>query len=472
MSRKVKEPLRLQHRYLDLRNSTLHNNLRLRSKVVMRIREFLCNHHHFVDVETPTLFRRTPGGAQEFVVPTKHEGLFYSLTQSPQQFKQLLMIGGLDRYFQIARCYRDESTRPDRQPEFTQVDIELSFVTTSGVCSLVEEMLAFCWPPHLPAVICPFPRISYAEAMENYGCDKPDTRFEIRLKNIPQPLKDCVPFFNQETSRDTLSDFSIKSIVVPRFAPYFKRSAENRFREEAKNNYANVGLAFIRVDSAGVWSSSLNKFLTEDVRCKTNEIYELQQDDVVILCFGKTRLVYSLLGKLRLDCAELLENSGVAVRDPNVQNFLWVIDFPLFERNDAGVFESMHHPFTAPHPSDHSLLYTEPTKVRGQHYDLVLNGAEIGGGSIRIHDPVLQRFVLDNILKEDVSHLNHLIEALESGCPPHGGIALGLDRLIAIMCKSSSIRDVIAFPKSLEGDLMANAPARISDDEKKLYHLK
>jgi len=436
----------------------------------MKVREFLCS-EGFIDVETPTLFRQTPGGAHEFVVPTAHPDLFYALTQSPQQFKQLLMIGGLDRYFQIARCYRDEQSRPDRQPEFTQIDIEMSFVKPEGIFSLIEAMLLHCWPNHLPQVAIPFPKMSYAEAMRNYGVDKPDTRFEIKLQDVPSFLKDRVAIFKSDSTITT--DFCVKAIVVPDFSPFFTKSVQNEFLYEAKQNYKAANLAFVRIGADLSWSSSLNKYIDGDIQSKVKEVFDTQPDDVIIFCFGKSKTVHALIGRLRIKAADKLEENGLSIRDQQAQNFLWITDFPLFDQKENGSFESMHHPFTAPHPDDVELVYSDPAKVRALHYDLVLNGAEIGGGSIRIHDSSLQKHVIQDILKEDLSHLTHLTDALESGCPPHGGIALGLDRLIAIMCKASSIRDVIAFPKSLDGkDLMAKAPAKISDTEKKRYHLK
>ncbi|XP_027469347.1 aspartate--tRNA ligase, mitochondrial isoform X4 [Zalophus californianus] len=352
---KKTEALRLQYRYLDLRSFQMQYNLRLRSQMVMKMREYLCNLHGFVDIETPTLFKRTPGGAKEFVIPSREPGKFYCLPQSPQQFKQLLMVGGLDRYFQVARCYRDEGSRPDRQPEFTQ------------------EVL-----------------------------------------------------------------------------PVFPKASRN-------------------------WNTPVAQSILEEQRSGLIRLMEIQEDDVVLLTAGEHKKACSVLGKLRLECADLLEARGLVLRDPALFSFLWVVDFPLFlpKEENPGELESAHHPFTAPHPSDLQLLYTEPEKVRSQHYDLVLNGSEIGGGSIRIHDAELQRYILATLLKEDVKLLSHLLQALGFGAPPHGGIALGLDRLICLVTGAPSIRDVIAFPKSFRGhDLMSSAPESLPPEELKPYHIQ
>uniref|UniRef100_A0A667HRP9 Aspartyl-tRNA synthetase 2, mitochondrial n=1 Tax=Lynx canadensis TaxID=61383 RepID=A0A667HRP9_LYNCA len=412
---KKTEALRLQYRYLDLRSFQMQYNLRLRSRMVMKMREYLCNLHGFVDIETPTLFKRTPGGAKEFVIPSREPGKFYCLPQSPQQFKQLLMVGGLDRYFQVARCYRDEGSRPDRQPEFTQIDIEMSFVDQIGIQSLIEGLLQYSWPSDKDPVVVPFPSMTFAEALASYGTDKPDTRFG---------MKEVLPVF-----------------------------------PKANRN----------------WNSPVAKSIMEEQRSELIRLMEIQEDGVVLLTAGEHRKACSVLGKLRLECADLLEARGLVLRDPALFSFLWVVDFPLFlpKEENPGELESAHHPFTAPHPSDIHLLHTEPKQVRSQHYDLVLNGNEIGGGSIRIHDAELQRYILATLLKEDVKLLSHLLQALDFGAPPHGGIALGLDRLICLVTGAPSIRDVIAFPKSFRGhDLMSNAPDSLPPEELKPYHIQ
>nr|XP_006003177.1 PREDICTED: aspartate--tRNA ligase, mitochondrial isoform X2 [Latimeria chalumnae] len=469
---KKSEALRMQYRYLDLRSFQMQYNLRLRSQVVMKMREYLCNIHGFVDVETPTLFKRTPGGAKEFVVPSREPGKFYSLPQSPQQFKQLLMVGGLDRYFQVARCYRDEGSKPDRQPEFTQIDIEMSFVDQAGIQRLIEGLIEYCWPEEKGAITTPFPSVTYAEALADYGVDKPDTRFAMKVVDVTGIFRNTAVGF----LRDALSNpgGTIKAICIPDGAKLLKNKDLEVLKDVSKSQF-DQEVTPIMLRSDGIWKSPLNKFLSEGEKSELCEIMDAHAGDALLITAGQHEKACSALGKLRLECANILESRGVALRDPAAFHFLWVIDFPLFllKEDDPGELESAHHPFTAPKPEDAALLYTEPKKVRSQHYDLVLNGNEIGGGSIRIHSSSQQRYILKEILKEDLEILSHLLEALESGAPPHGGIALGLDRLISLIVGASSIRDVIAFPKSYRGrDLMSDAPSLVSAEELKPYHIQ
>lgn len=469
----VNESLRMEYRYLDIRTEKMQHNLRLRSKMVMKMREFLCNENGFVDVETPTLFRRTPGGAREFVVPTHHPGKFYSLPQSPQQFKQLLMVGGIDRYFQIAKCYRDEGAKPDRQPEFTQVDIEMSFVDMEGVMSLTEQLLAASWPESKTKFNLPFPRLSFNETMALYGTDKPDTRFGFHLKDISASLQNSgIHFIDKILS---LPDGSVQAVVVEQATKYFTKKDLTSLQEFVQSeSKISTALAVIKIGENAQWQSPISNYLQPKLKEDLCSQLNIKPLDLILLVGGPGYEPHVLLGKLRLLCANILESKGVNLRDPNEFNFLWILNFPLFLPSEDGKgLEAAHHPFTAPMSEDAELLYTQPQEVRGQHYDLVLNGNEIGGGSIRIHSAKEQKFVLEKILKEDSSQLQHLLTALDSGCPPHGGIALGLDRLLAIICHEPSIRDVIAFPKSHDGkDPMSKAPATISIEDQNYYHIQ
>lgn len=469
----VNESLRMEYRYLDIRTEKMQHNLRLRSKMVMKMREFLCNENGFVDVETPTLFRRTPGGAREFVVPTHHPGKFYSLPQSPQQFKQLLMVGGIDRYFQIAKCYRDEGAKPDRQPEFTQVDIEMSFVDMEGVMSLTEQLLAASWPESKAKFNLPFPRLSFNETMALYGTDKPDTRFGFHLKDISASLQNSgIHFIDKILS---LPDGSVQAVVVEQATKYFTKKDLTSLQEFVQSeSKISTALTVIKIGENAQWQSPISNYLRPKLKEDLCSQLNIKPLDLILLVGGPGYEPHVLLGKLRLLCANILESKGVNLRDPNEFNFLWILNFPLFLPSEDGKgLEAAHHPFTAPMSEDAELLYTQPQEVKGQHYDLVLNGNEIGGGSIRIHSAKEQKFVLEKILKEDSSQLQHLLTALDSGCPPHGGIALGLDRLLAIICHEPSIRDVIAFPKSHDGkDPMSKAPATISIEDQNYYHIQ
>lgn len=466
---RAKETLRLQHRYIDLRFPDMQQNLRTRSKILMKMREFLINRSGFIEVETPTLFRRTPGGAQEFIVPTRKPEHFYSLVQSPQQFKQMLMAGSIDRYFQIARCYRDESTRPDRQPEFTQLDIELSFTDREKIISMIEELIVYCLPES--GINLPFQQIKYDEAMELYGSDKPDIRFDLKLQNLTEILR------VKEKLVDGKEDFGAYAIVARTPNGQMTNTLKTVFGKMAKET--DTKLYISRVTSKDVNEYSKNGLWKEfpETTLEIAENLKLSQKDILILGYGDRRTVQTLMGRIRLSYIDFLETEKVIPTRKNTPySFLWVVDFPMFTENrETKELESTHHPFTAPHPEDMAMIVenTNLKNVRSLAYDLVMNGQEIGGGSIRIHDESLQKKVLDDLLKINHSHLKHLLDALKSGCPPHGGIALGIDRFISIICNTKSIRDVIAFPKSLDGkDLLSKAPVKITDAEKKMYFIE
>ncbi|KAI9505559.1 tRNA synthetases class II-domain-containing protein [Coemansia spiralis] len=415
--------IRLTHRHLDLRRTDLQHNIRTRSKATMAIRQFM-DDNGFIDIETPILFKSTPEGAREFLVPTRVSlGACYALPQSPQQFKQMLMAAGFDRYFQIARCFRDEDLRADRQPEFTQVDMEMSFVSKNDIQCVMERLIQHVWR----AVKCvdvqiPFKHLSFTEATNKYGSDKPDTRFGLE---IAQTLWMC-----QEPH------IVAEVLVIP--------------------------------NGANTISSRELTLLSELIRASKNN-NESKPGDLVFVSERSTFVTpaNTTLGRVRTAVAKILQAKG-HLNIPNDQyNFLWIEDFPLFTRGEddvLGKLSATHHPFTAPVAQDIPLLYSDPAKVHGQHYDLVLNGVELGGGSIRIHDAKLQSYIFESILKLDPTvqaSFGHLITALGHGCPPHGGIALGLDRLIAILTNSQSLRDVIAFPKSANGrDIFMHSPAK------------
>jgi len=425
---------RLRYRYLDLRSEDMQEALKLRAKIIQIFRLRLID-LDFVECETPTLFKRTPGGANEFIVPTQVKDKFYTLTQSPQQMKQLLMIGGVDRYFQVCRCYRDESGRSDRQPEFTQLDIELSFTNQDLVMRLIDDLvynLLHCLSNERIIQLdrasifssqCSIPKISYAQAMASYGTDKPDTRFEWPIKE-------------QDDGRLCIElPYVIDSSTLEHILDLIKL--------ERNIDTSSFTLTSTRIDEGSTVSISSN---SEDAR--------------------------SLMGFVRIYIAKHLHQLGRPVYN-RTHAFLWVTHFPLFTRNnDTGKLESTHHPFTSPSPETIDQIMTHPEEVVGLHYDLVLNGQEIGGGSIRIHDADLQETVLKRIIGIDQGSFDYFIEALRSGAPPHGGFAFGLDRLIAILLGRQSIRDVCAFPKTSTGrDLMSGSPHEIDISTKRIYHL-
>ncbi|BET00447.1 Hypothetical protein NTJ_13263 [Nesidiocoris tenuis] len=455
---KANETLRMKHRYLDLRFPEMQRNLRLRSRLFADMRRFLVDRRDFVEVETPTLFRKTPGGAQEFVVPTQKAGMFFSLVQSPQQLKQLLMVGGIDRYFQIARCYRDETSRPDRQPEFTQLDIELSFTDSEGVIKLVEDLLSASLPSFV-GVSGHFDRISLSDAMKLYGTDQPDLTMAPQLEDLHVAEGDPV----------------IRALVIPTAAALLSNSERTSILKNAKT-FPSCRILTLKFPGSD-WEKQLAK-LGVDLRMDDlKKSLNLREGDLVYIASDASyKNCSKLLGKLRIDTIKLLRSKNLAGSwdSPGPKfRFVWVEEFPLFELEDDGSLSSTHHPFTAPHPEDVRLLDEQPLRVRGLHYDLVLNGWEIGGGSVRIHNADLQLHILQDILRIDPTSLQHMLTALGSGAPPHAGIALGLDRLMSILVEAPSIRDVIAFPKTAEGhDLLSGSPSTVGDEDLKLYHIK
>jgi aspartyl-tRNA synthetase len=471
------ERARLKHRYLDLRRPELQHNLALRSRFTHAVRCFL-HSREFLDIETPTLFKRTvESGAKEFLVPTRQRGKFYALPQSPQQYKQLLMVAGFDRYFQIARCYRDEGQRADRQPEFTQVDLEMSFVEAEDVMAVVEQLLQSVFSEVL-GVDLPrsFDRMSHEDAMNIYGADKPDRRFELLLNDASGALGGASSPVPLDIFRKSTL---VKFIRVPGLVQNSRlsRGELKRLRKAAEDAHGqSVVIQLVPDGDSVTWSTQFEKQLTPDARAALLSATDAKSGDVLVFANGQEsqrelNKVNSVLGRTRLELASVMRERGsMPPEDARVFDPLWVVDFPLFEFNEeTGTMESSHHPFTNPRSEDVPLLSSanrdDLLRVRGYHYDIVLNGAEIGGGSIRIHDPAVQERVCE-LLDPSGSMLDqfeHLFEALRCGAPPHGGIALGLDRLISIVCGAHSLRDVIAFPKTGSGnELMTGAPSPVS----------
>jgi len=463
IANKVNEELRLQYRYLDLRRPEMARNLKLRSKVAIAARSFM-DEQGFLEVETPTLFKSTPEGAREFLVPNRREaGTFYALPQSPQQFKQILMVAGVEKYFQLARCYRDEDLRADRQPEFTQVDIEMSFIDREDIYALIEGLLKRVWKTALNVdVPTPFKRISFEEALNRYGIDKPDTRFGMELVDMTEDFKAST---FKVFSGTIAAGGVVKALNAKGMAGATQGQIET-MTEYAKS-FGAKGLAFIKVEG-GEWKSPIVKFFSDAEKAALTTKLAIQEGDLILFAADQWLNACEILGKIRLYCADVLKTQGKLVIDPKQFNFLWVIEFPLlgFDREQNRWYSS-HHPFTAPVAEDIALLKTDPKKVRGQHYDIVVNGVELGGGSIRIHQPDVQKTIFEELLaippEETKLRFGYMLDAFKYGAPPHGGIALGFDRLIAILCGTSSIRDVIAFPKTAKGTcLMTDSPSQVS----------
>lgn len=469
---KVNEELRLQYRYLDLRRPEMARNLRLRSKVATATRVFF-DQQGFLEVETPILFKSTPEGAREFLVPSRvHPGDFYALPQSPQQFKQILMVAGVERYFQLAKCFRDEDLRADRQPEFTQIDLEMSFIDREDIYQLIEGLLKEIWKTALGLEIpTPFKRLSFAEAMNRFGIDKPDTRFGMELTDFTEEFRNSS---FKVFSGAIASGGVVKAINAKGLADATQGQIET-MTEHAKN-FGAKGLAFIKVEN-GEWKSPIVKFFTGAEKAALREKLAVEEGDLILFAADQWLVACEILGRIRLFCADVLRASGKLTVPSNRFDFLWVIDFPLlaFDKEQNRWYSS-HHPFTAPVEEDIPLLSENPKKVRGQHYDVVVNGVELGGGSIRIHQPDVQKTIFEQILQippETVkARFGYMLEAFRYGCPPHGGIALGFDRLNAILCGTPSIRDVIAFPKTAKGtDLMTDSPTAVDAKQLRDLHI-
>jgi aspartyl-tRNA synthetase len=460
---KVNEELRLKYRYLDLRRPEMARNLRLRSKVATATRVYM-DEQGFLEVETPILFKSTPEGAREFLVPNRREpGTFYALPQSPQQFKQILMVAGVERYYQIARCFRDEDQRADRQLEFTQIDIEMSFIEREDIYALIEGMLKRIWKVALNVdVPIPFKRMPFREAIDRFGIDKPDTRFGMELVD-----------FTEEFRASTFKVFSgavanqgvVKAINAKGMAGATQGQIDTM--TELAKSFGAKGLAFIKAEG-GEWKSPIVKFFNETEKAALTTKLRIEEGDLILFAADQWLNACEILGKIRLYCADLLKAQGKLAIPADRFDFLWVVDFPLLSFDkEQNHWYSSHHPFTAPVAEDIRFLKDDPKKVRGQHYDIVVNGIELGGGSIRIHQPDVQKTVFEEVLQippdETRLRFGYMLDAFKYGAPPHGGIALGFDRLLAILCGTPSIRDVIAFPKTAKGVcLMTETPTAVS----------
>jgi len=474
----VEENLRLKYRYLDLRRARMKENLLLRHRVVKFIRDFL-DARGFIEVETPILIKSTPEGARDYLVPSRvHPGKFYALPQSPQQLKQLLMVAGLEKYYQIARCFRDEDTRADRQPEFTQLDLEMSFVDDEDILNLIEELfisMVEIIKPEL-RVIKPFPRLSYSEAMERYGTDKPDLRFGLEIKD----LSDIVAQSGFSIFSSAIAGGGkVKGICAPGCATYTRRQL-NELNELVQSLGAE-GLVTIPL---GTSTGSLNDLTMEAVKSVAAKFLTLAQvkemakrlganmGDLLLIIAGEPKLVNVALGELRRETGCRLK-----LAEPDAFTFAYIKNFPLFRKSEeAGRWDSEHHPFTKPWDEDIPLIDTSPEKVRSKHYDMVCNGYEIGGGSLRIHTAELQRkvFRLLGYSDEEIEErFGHMLEAFEYGAPPHGGIALGIDRIVMLLAGGETIREVIAFPKTQAAiDLTVNAPSSVTEEQLAELHIR
>ena len=456
----VDEALRLKYRYLDLRKPKMQANLNMRHKIVKTTRDYF-DENGFMEVETPILIKPTPEGARDYIVPSRvHNGEFYALPQSPQMFKQILMVSGSDRYMQIAKCFRDEDLRADRQPEFTQIDLEMSFAGVDDVIEVQEGFIKRIMKDIKGIDIeTPFPRLSYDEAMERYGSDKPDTRFDIELIKLNDFFKDC----SFEVFTNTLKDGGdIRGICVPGGAELYSRKKIDKLTDEVKH-YGAKGLVYVKSDDNGI-SSSVGKFFSEDELKSLIEKCGGSKGDIVFIVSGPSKVTYDSLGFLRRKVA-----GDMGLLDDNKFNFLWVIDFPMFEQDEDGRIKAMHHPFTQPKLDELDKLDNDILGLKANAYDIVLNGVELGGGSVRIHDQELQKkmFSVLGLTEEECEQkFGFLIEAFKYGAPPHAGLAYGLDRLVMLLLGEKSIREVIAFPKNAAAECpLCEAPAPAEQEQ-------
>ncbi len=462
---KTREEVRLKYRYLDLRRPDLQRNLILRSQVAVLVRQFLAN-EGFLEIETPILNKSTPEGARDYLVPSRvHPGSFYALPQSPQIFKQLLMCSGYDRYFQIAKCFRDEDLRADRQPEFTQIDMELSFVDVDDVIDVNERMLAFLFKEVLGVEVqLPIQRMTWTEAMNRFGSDKPDLRFSMELTDVSEVVKGCefAVFKNALEAGGSVRGINAKG------QGSMPRKKIDKLVEFAKG-YGAKGLAYIAIQEDGSVKSSFAKFMQEEEMNALIEAMQGEAGDLLLFAADKTKLVWDVLGALRLELARQME-----LFDKDEYRFVWITEFPLLEWSEEEErFTAMHHPFTMPFEEDIPLLDTDPGAVRAKAYDIVLNGNEIGGGSVRIHQNDVQEKMFEALgfeKEQAYKQFGFLLDAFKYGVPPHAGLAYGLDRMVMLMAKEDSIREVIAFPKVKDAScLMSEAPNQV--DEKQLDEL-
>ena len=459
------EDIRMKYRYLDIRRNPVKDSLIFRHKVTMEVRKYL-SEKSFIEIETPYLIKSTPEGARDFVVPSRmNEGQFYALPQSPQTFKQLLMVGGMDKYFQIVKCFRDEDLRADRQPEFTQIDCEMAFVEQEDILNTFEGLTRHLLKEINGVEVDKFPRMLYDDAMRLYGNDKPDIRFGMQFGelNAVAQHKDFNVFNQAEL---------VVGIAVPGGNEYTRKQIDNVIKWVKRPQVGVLGMVYCRVNEDGTYKSSVDKFYDQEDLAKWAEVTGAKPGDLICVLSGETNKVRAQLSALRMHLAEEL-----GLRKPDEFAPLWVIDFPLLELDEeTGHYHAMHHPFTSPKPGQLELLDSNPEEVKANAYDLVLNGNEIGGGSIRIHDKETQKIMLKHLGfsdEEAKAQFGFLMDAFEYGAPPHGGIAFGLDRLVAILAGQETIRDFIAFPKNNSGrDVMIDAPATLDDEQLKELNIK